>query len=75
MGEKGTAAREKLQGLTDELTDRAKQVVSDLKDEAALQGMTANAVKRAAVGIGEKVKSVAGAGRDSVAQLLTPTSN
>jgi hypothetical protein len=75
MGEQGTAAREKLQGLTGEVTDRAKQVVSDLKDEADRQGLTANGAKSAAAGIGEKVKSVAGAGRDSVAQRFAPTSN
>jgi hypothetical protein len=68
MGEQGTAAREKLQGLTDDVTERATQVVADVKDEAARQGLTTAAAKSAAAGIGDKIKTVAGAGRDSVAQ-------
>jgi hypothetical protein len=75
MGEQGTAAREKLQGLTGEVTDRAKQIASDLKDEAERQGLTPGAAKSAAAGIGEKVKAVADAGRDSVAQRFAPASN
>ena len=75
MGEQGTAARETLQGLSDDVTDRAKQIASALKDEADRQGLTPDAAKSAAVGIGEKVKAVAGAGRDSVAQQFAPTSN
>ena len=68
MGEQGTAAREKLQGLAGDVTDRAKQIVADVKDEADRQGLTPDAAKSAAAGIGEKVKTVAGAGRDSLAQ-------
>ena len=75
MGEQGTAAREQLRGLAGDVTDRAKQIASDLKDEANRQGLTADAAKSAAAGIGEKVKTVAGAGRESVAQRLAPTSN
>ena len=74
MGEQGTAAREKLQGLTRDVTERAKHVVSDLKDEADRQGLTANTAKSAATDIGEKVKTVADAGRASVAQHFAPTS-
>jgi hypothetical protein len=73
MGEQGTAAREKLQGLTDDVTDRAKQIASALKDEADRQGLTPDAAKSAAAGIGAKVKTVAGAGRDSLAQRFAPT--
>ena len=40
-----------------------------------LRKLTADAAKSAAAGIGEKVKIVAGAGRDSVAPRLAPTSN
>ena len=75
MGEQGTAAREKLQGLSDDVTDRAKQIATALKDEAERQGLTPDAAKSAAAGIGEKVKTIAGAGRDSVAQRFAPTSN
>ena len=72
MGQYGSAAREKLTGFTDEVKDRARQVASDLKDEANRQGLTADAARSTAAGIGEKVKAVAGAGRDSVAQRLAP---
>lgn len=68
MGEQGSAMRERLQDVADDAKDRAKQVVADVKEEAIQQGLTADAVKSAAVGIGEKLKTVAVAGRDSVAQ-------
>ena len=68
MGERGTAAREQLQNLTNDVTERATQVVADVKDEAAKQGLTTAAAKSAASDIGEKIKTVAGAGRDSVTQ-------
>ena len=68
MGEQGTAAWDKLQGLAGDVTERATQVVADVKDEAARQGLTTDAAKSAAAGIGEKIKTVAGAGRDSLAQ-------
>ena len=57
------------------MADRAKQIASDLKDEAERQGLTPGAAKSAAAEIGEKVKAVAGAGRDSVAQRFAPASN
>lgn len=75
MGEQGSAARQKLQGLAGDVTDRAKQIASDLKDEADRQGLTPDAAKSAAAVIGEKVKAVAGAGRESLTQRLAPTSN
>jgi hypothetical protein len=65
VGEHGTAAREKLQGLAQEAKQRAEQVVSDVREEANRQGLTPEAVKNAAANIGEKVKSVAEAGRDA----------
>lgn len=68
MGEQASAMRERLQDVADDVKDRAKQVVADVKEEAVQQGLTADAAKSAAVGIGEKLKTVAGAGRDSVAQ-------
>jgi hypothetical protein len=75
MGEQGSAARQKLQGLAGDVTDRAKQIASDLKDEAGRQGLTPDAAKSAAAGIGEKVRAVAGAGRESITQRFAPTSN
>jgi hypothetical protein len=68
MGEQGTAAREKLQDLADDVTERATQVIADVKDEASRQGLTTDAAKKAAAELGEKIKTAAGAGRDSVAQ-------
>ena len=74
LGKQGEAAREKLEGLTEVVTDRAKKVMSDLKDEAGRQGLTTDSAMSAAEGIGMKVKNVAGAGRDSVAkQFMSPT--
>jgi hypothetical protein len=77
MGEQGTAMRETLQGLGDTVRNRAQQVVSEVKNEAAKQGLTPDAAKGAAAEIGEKVKAVAGAGRESAAQsfALKPNSN
>lgn len=75
MGEQGTAMREKLQGLGDTVKDRAQQVVSEVKNEAQKQGLTPDAAKGAAAGIGEKVKAVAGAGRESVAQSFISRPN
>ena len=75
MGEQGSVARQKLQGLSDDVTDRAKQIASALKEEAKRQGLTPDAAKNVAAGIGEKVKTIAGAGRDSVAQQFAPASN
>jgi hypothetical protein len=72
MGEQGAAAREKLTGLTGEVKNRASEIASDLKDEANRQGLTSDAAKSAAVIIGEKVKTVAAAGRDSLAQRFAP---
>lgn len=68
MGEQGSAMRERLQDAAEDVKDRAKQVGADVKDEAIQQGLTVDAVKSGAAGIGEKIKTVAGAGRDSVAR-------
>jgi hypothetical protein len=68
LGKQGAAAREKLQGLAGDIKDRAGKVMSDVKEEADRQGLTAGRAKYAASQVGEKVKTVAGAGRDSVIQ-------
>ena len=75
MGAQGTAIREKLQSVGDTVKDRAQKVVSELKNEAEKQGLTPDAAKGATVAIGEKVKTVAGAGRDSVAQNFASRPN
>jgi hypothetical protein len=71
MGEQGAAAREKLQDLAGDVKNRAGKVMSDVKEEADRQGLTAERVKNVAADIGEKVKTVAGAGRDSVTQRFS----
>ena len=70
MGEKRIAVREHLHGLTNEVKDRAQQVVSDVKDEAARQGLTKDAAKAAVTGMVDKVKTVAGAARVSVSERV-----
>jgi hypothetical protein len=74
MGEKGEAVRGKLEGLTEEAKERARQVMADVKEEAYAQGLTPGAAKDAAAAMADKVKSVAGAARESVAQRLTEPS-
>lgn len=58
MGEQGTAARTKLNDIAGQAKDLASNVVGDLKDEAAKQGFTADAVVKAAGEIADKVKKV-----------------
>jgi len=70
MGEKSTAAREQVESLAYDVKDRARQVVSDVKDEADRQGLTTDAAKAAARGITEKVKNVADAAHTSVAEKI-----
>jgi hypothetical protein len=71
MGEQGTVVRGKLRDLADEAKDRANQVVANVQEEADREGLTANAAKNAVSGMADKVKTVAGAGRDSLAQSST----
>jgi hypothetical protein len=58
MGEQAATAREKLQGLTTEATERAQHVVAEVKDEADKQGLTPDAAKNAAAAFVGKVKGV-----------------
>jgi hypothetical protein len=71
MGERAAAAREQLQGIAGDLKDRAGKIMSDVKDEAGRQGLTTERAKDAAIEIGEKFKTAAGAGRDSVTQRFS----
>jgi hypothetical protein len=75
VGEKGAAAREKLQGLANDGKDRLQQVMADVRDEADRQGLTPDAAKSAAAEIGEKVKTVAGAARQSATRRFSQSSN
>jgi hypothetical protein len=71
MGEQGSAARETLQNLTDGVTERATQVISEAKNEAERQGFTAAGAKKALKSVADKGKTVAGAARDSVTGQLS----
>jgi hypothetical protein len=68
MGEKGAAAREALQGMVGDAKNQARQVVSDIQEEASRQGLTVDAAKDAAKAVANKVGNVAGVARDSVTQ-------
>ena len=71
MGQQGAGARERVQGFVGEIKHRAGQVVSDVKDEAERQGLSATGVKKVAEDIGEKIKTVAGAGQSSLNQRFS----
>jgi len=70
MGEKGAAARETLNTVAAEAKDRAQEVVSEVRNEAAQQGLTADAAKGAVSSGSDKVRNVAGAARDSLTQSV-----
>jgi hypothetical protein len=72
MGSQGSAAREKLQALAGEATDRAKQVVSDVTDEASRQGFTSDGAVKAAAAVSERLKVVASAGKDALTRQEAP---
>jgi len=71
IGEKGAAVRQTLQHATEEAKERARQVVSDLKEETHAQGLAPGAVKDAMADVADKAKIVAGSARDTVAQRLS----
>jgi hypothetical protein len=66
MGHHGSAARKKMQDLTDDVKDRATQLISEVKDEAERQGLTTAAATTAVKEVAEKAKAVAAAGRDAI---------
>ena len=70
MGERGEAAREKLQSLAEEAkefaTTRATDVLEAVKDEAASQGLTPGKANEAFNELSQKAKNVAGSARDAV---------
>jgi hypothetical protein len=68
MGEKGTEARETLNSVVGDAKERTRQIISEVQDEAARQGLTMDAAKDAAKDVTGKVRNVAGAARDSMAQ-------
>jgi hypothetical protein len=62
---------EQASALRDEVQDRANRVISDVKDAAASQGLTAAAAKEALQAVGHKAKSVAGSARNSIGNRLS----
>ena len=62
---------EQASALRDEVQDRANRVISDVKDAALSQGLTASAAKDALQAVGSKARSVAGSARDSVSNRLS----
>jgi hypothetical protein len=74
MGEKGAAARENLKHIAEEAKSRARQVVAEVQDEAARQGLSLNAAKDAAASVAGKVRNVADTAREAVTQpFKSPT--
>lgn len=71
MGERGTDVRNRLQGFATEAKDIAGEVVSEIKKEAQMQGLTPGGAREAAAAIGEKARSVADAARDSLKEGVT----
>lgn len=75
MGEAGAAVKDKITDIATETTefvsDRAKQVLSDVKQEAAAQGLTPDAAVAGLKGVAGKVKTVAGASRDAIKGRLS----
>jgi hypothetical protein len=75
MGEAGATVKDKIQeiatGTTEFVSDRAKQVVSDVKQEVAAQGLTPAAAMEGLKDVAEKVKNVAGASREAIKGRLS----
>jgi hypothetical protein len=75
MGKQGTAAREKLETLAEEgksfAMKRGREVLDDVKGEAAAQGLMPDQAKQSLREFSAKAKSVAGAARESVAKRVS----
>lgn len=67
FGERGKAARETLEGLNEEVKDRAERVMTEVRDEVQRQGLAPEGLKDAATAIVGKVKTVASAAKDPFA--------
>jgi hypothetical protein len=75
MGETGVAVQDKIREIATETTEfasrRAKEVLDEAKKEAGSQGLTSAAASESLKGAADKVKTVAGASRDSVKDRLS----
>lgn len=75
MGEAGAAVKEKMQEFASETKEAAqtkgKQILDDVKREAAAQGLTPSAATDALKSVGEKAKVVAGSASQSIRSRLS----
>jgi hypothetical protein len=75
MGEAGVAVQDKIREIATETTEfasrRAKEALDEVKKEAGSQGLTPAAASESLKGAADKVKTVAGASRDSVKDRLS----
>jgi hypothetical protein len=65
IGERGTQAREAVQGALNEAKDRAQEVLSEVQQEASRQGLTMEAAKEAASSVAGKLQNVAGSAAEA----------
>jgi hypothetical protein len=73
LGEKSAAARSALKDAANEVTDRARDVVSEVQQEASRQGLTLHTVKEAASAVAEKVKNVTASVKDQAEKPVAST--
>ena len=75
MGEAGAAVTEKIQEIATETSEfasqRAKDVLEEVKKEAAAQGLTPDAAKERLTGVVDKVKTAAASSRDAMKGRLS----
>jgi hypothetical protein len=66
LGEHGETARNALDGAVEDAKTRARNVLSEVEDEAVRQGFTMGAAREAASSVADKVKTVAGVAQEAV---------
>jgi len=62
---------EQASALRDEVQHRADQVIRDVKDAAASEGLTTSAAKEALATVSRKAQNVAGSARDSIGNRVS----
>jgi hypothetical protein len=75
MGEAGAAVKDKIQEIATETSEfasqRAKDVLNEVKKEVAAQGLTPESAKESLKGVVEKVKTAATSSRESIKGRLS----
>jgi hypothetical protein len=71
MGEAGSAVKDRIQELASEASQRAKDVLGDVKSEVEKQGLMPQAIAEDLKGIADKARVAAGASRDSIKDRLS----